>query len=103
MVYSVEEITERVRPVAEKYKLKSVYLFGSYARGDATEESDVDMLVDTAGVCGMYIIEDLHKGFSEALGKEVDIVPFDMLPENCDTPPFERFIKEIELDGRRII
>lgn len=42
MIYTIEEITERVRPVAEKYGLRSVYLFGSYARGDATEESDVD-------------------------------------------------------------
>lgn len=103
MVYSVEEITERVRPVAEKFGLGGVYLFGSYARGDATEESDVDILVDTAGVRGMYIIEELHEGFSKALEKEVDIVPLDMLPEDRNTPSFERFIREIELDSRRII
>lgn len=45
-VYSFEEIAERVRPIAEKYGLRSVYLFGSYARGDADEDSDVDLLID---------------------------------------------------------
>lgn len=49
MIYTLEEISRRVRPVAEKYKLKAVYVFGSYARGEAREDSDVDLLVDTDG------------------------------------------------------
>ena len=46
MVYTLEEISRRVRPVAEKYKLKAVYVFGSYARGEANEDSDIDLLID---------------------------------------------------------
>ena len=46
MVYTLEEISRRVRPVAEKYNLKAVYVFGSYARGEADEDSDVDLLID---------------------------------------------------------
>ena len=49
MVYTLDEIRRRVQPVAEKYHLKAVYVFGSYARGDAREDSDVDLLVDLAG------------------------------------------------------
>ena len=45
-VYKIEEIAERVRPIAEKYNIDKVYLFGSYARGEATEESDVDLRID---------------------------------------------------------
>lgn len=56
-VYSIEEITERVRPIAEKYGLRSVYLFGSYARGDARENSDVDLLVDAENVHGFRFFE----------------------------------------------
>ena len=49
MVYTISEIQARIRPIAEKYGLKTVYLFGSYARGTATEHSDIDLLVDTSG------------------------------------------------------
>lgn len=45
-VYSFEEISEKVRSIAEKHGLRSAYLFGSYARGDADEESDIDLLVE---------------------------------------------------------
>ncbi len=39
MVYTLEEIGRLVRPVAEKYHLKSVYIFGSYVRGEAQEKT----------------------------------------------------------------
>ena len=42
MIYAVEEIKSIVLPVAQKYQLRAVYLFGSYARGTATENSDID-------------------------------------------------------------
>lgn len=47
MIYTVEEIRRRITPVAVRYLLKAVYLFGSYARGEATDESDIDLLIDT--------------------------------------------------------
>ena len=50
MVYTIDEITARITPVAEKYGIPAVYLFGSYARGTATEDSDVDLLIDMTGV-----------------------------------------------------
>ena len=47
MIYTVEEIRRYITPVAVRYRLKAVYLFGSYARGGATDESDVELLIDT--------------------------------------------------------
>lgn len=47
MIYTVEEIRRRITPVAVRYRLKAVYLFGSYARGEVTDESDVELLIDT--------------------------------------------------------
>lgn len=49
-VYKIEEIAERVRPIAERYGVGKIYLFGSYARGEATEESDIDLLVDASEI-----------------------------------------------------
>lgn len=49
MIYTVQEIQSRVMPVAKKYGIKAVFLFGSYAKGTATEDSDIDLLIDTSG------------------------------------------------------
>jgi len=48
-MYTVEEIKQKIIPIAKAHNLKSVWLIGSYARGDATEESDIDLLFDGDG------------------------------------------------------
>ena len=42
---TVEEIKRRIIPVLEKYNVDGAVLFGSYAKGTAHEESDVDLLI----------------------------------------------------------
>lgn len=44
--YTIEEIKSIVSPIARKYGVERVYLFGLYARGDATTKSDVNLRVD---------------------------------------------------------
>ena len=44
--YTIEEIKEKAIPIAKKYGVKTLWLFGSYARGEADAESDVDFLID---------------------------------------------------------
>ena len=44
-VYSIDEIREIVAPIAKQHGVDKVFLFGSYARGDATPASDVDLCV----------------------------------------------------------
>lgn len=102
-IYKIEEIAERVRPVAERYGLLKVYLFGSYARGEATEESDVDLLVDAENVKGLVtycgLIDDLEK----ALEKELDLVTLRGLYDKYRTDKLAvRLRKTIERDRRLI-
>lgn len=72
-VYKIEEIAERVRPIAERYGVGRVYLFGSYARGEATEESDIDLLVDAENVRGLEFF-GLWGDLEDALEKKLDLV-----------------------------
>lgn len=44
-IYTIDEIKAVVKPIAEKYDIEKVYLFGSYARGEANGESDIDILI----------------------------------------------------------
>lgn len=75
MIYTLNELREIVTPIAEKYRLKAVYVFGSYARGEAHEDSDVDLLVDCteSRVVGIEF-GGLYNDLEEALGKPIDLI-----------------------------
>lgn len=62
--------------ISERYKLRSMALFGSYARGDQTPESDVDVLVDVDPSIGLDFI-DLAETIESRLGVKTDVVPAD--------------------------
>ena len=73
--YTVDEIKRRVTPVAQKYNLAAVYLFGSYARGDATDGSDVDLLVDLRGSTAHgFMLGALYADLEAALERSIDLV-----------------------------
>lgn len=74
MVYTIDQIRGITSPIAASYGVKRLSLFGSYARGEATEESDVDLLVDRAGLAGGWAIGGLYSDLRDALGKELDMV-----------------------------
>ena len=46
---TINEIKTIITPLVETRPVNRVILFGSYARGDATESSDVDLMIDSAG------------------------------------------------------
>jgi len=72
--YTIEEIKSIVEPIARKYGVARVYLFGSYARGDATENSDVDLRVDKGALKGMFALCGLYTEVEEALQTKVDVL-----------------------------
>ena len=76
MVYSFDDLKRIVSPIAKKHNLKAVYLFGSYARGEAAEDSDVDLLVDLSGtqIRGLFALGGLYAELEEALGKRIDLI-----------------------------
>lgn len=73
-VLTIKQIKQRIKPVIEKHGIKDVYLFGSYSRGEATEDSDVDIYCDSGDLRTLYDEVDLIEEFKEALGKDVDLV-----------------------------
>jgi predicted nucleotidyltransferase len=76
VVYTIEQLKEKIAPVALKYRLPTVYIFGSYARGDATDTSDVDILVDKTGTAlrGLLALGGLYNDLSDALRKPIDLI-----------------------------
>jgi predicted nucleotidyltransferase len=68
------EISNLVRTIALKYGLESVYLFGSYAKGQADEHSDIDFRIVGGNIQSLYDIAALRLDLEDALGHEVDVV-----------------------------
>ena len=105
MVYSVEELKRRIAPVAEKYGLREVYLFGSYARSEATEQSDVDILVDRSGskVRGMFEMGGLYEDLRASVGKEVDLVTTQTLEQSSTRQRTPLFVRNVQTERIRLI
>jgi predicted nucleotidyltransferase len=74
MCYTVSEIREKAVPIAKEYGIKQMSLFGSYARGDANDESDVDIYIEKGRLSSLIryfmFVADLEK----ALQCHVDVV-----------------------------
>lgn len=86
--YSVEEIKAKIEPIARKYGVERVYLFGSYARGDVNENSDVDLRVDKGALKGMFALCGLYTEIEEALQMKVDVLTTGSLEDD--------FLREIQ-------
>lgn len=93
MIYTIEEITRRITPIAKKYRLPAVYLFGSYARGTAGEDSDIDLLVDTTGteLKSLLSLGALYNDMEEALGKRIDLITISTLRQTPQLPSEAQF------------
>ena len=98
-VYKIEEIAERVRPVAERYGITKVYLFGSYARGEATEESDVDLMISYQSLKGAFAIGGIYVDFKEALDKPVDVVSERAITSEYTSALGKKLYDNIEKEG----
>ena len=72
--YTLDEIRKIVSKLAAQYGAKRVYLFGSYARGEATKNSDVDLRVDKGNLRGMFALGALYSDLEDSLGKDLDLL-----------------------------
>ena len=70
----IEDIQEVVIKYGRKYGAEKIYLFGSYARGDATEHSDVDLRIDKGDIVGGIALAGLLLDIERELGVQVDLV-----------------------------
>jgi predicted nucleotidyltransferase len=81
MIYTLEQIKELAEPIAKKYQLNALWVFGSYARGEATDESDVDFLMDYTGstIFSFYDFIDISDEFEEKFNKKIDLISTETL------------------------
>ena len=91
MMLTIEEIKERVTPICEKYKIDRMWLFGSYARGEADEKSDVDLCFEG----GDFTIEPWALGGMSVALENALKLPFGLVDRECLS---KRFLRNIQND-----
>jgi len=71
-------INQNIEELKQRYPIKSIALYGSYARGEQDSSSDIDLLVDFTQPIGMEII-DLTLDMEKILNSKVDIVTYNAI------------------------
>ena len=74
MVYTINEIREKAIPIAKKFGIKRLSLFGSYARNEANDESDVDFIINGDDLHGLIHYFSFVLALEEAFKRHVDVV-----------------------------
>lgn len=80
-IYTIDEIKKIAGEIAERHGVERMFLFGSYARGDAGPGNDLDFLVDKGRIHGLFALGGLYADLEEAFGLSIDLVTSDSLDE----------------------
>lgn len=77
----VSDIQKKVAALGRQYGAERIFLFGSYAKGEANENSDIDLRIDRGDVRGL-MMGGLQVDLEDSLGKKVDLISTKALRED---------------------
>lgn len=76
---TILEIKNKIIPILRKYGVTKASLFGSIVRGENTEDSDIDLLVELPETASLLELGGLKVDLEELLEKKVDVLTFESL------------------------
>ena len=91
MVYTIQTIKQLAIPIARRYGVETLSLFGSYARGEADESSDIDFLLGKGKIRGLLDYCSMINDLEETFQRHVDMVERSAVKD-------AEFLREIERD-----
>jgi len=91
-IYTLDEIKAIAHPIAQRYGIAALYLFGSYARGEATPQSDIDFRIDRGNLVDLMELGGLFSDLEEGFQKNLDVLTTQML-----SPAFLNSIRSEEV------
>ena len=91
-VLSIDEIRNIVKALLQKYRAEYALLFGSYARGEATPDSDIDIIIVGGENFMPRNIFALAEDLREMSGRDADV--FELREINHGSPFYESVMKE---------
>jgi hypothetical protein len=79
MKVDIEDIKKNILPVLKKYGVKKAGIFGSVVRGEDTEKSDIDILVEIEDRMSLLEFAGLKLELEEVLGRKVDLGEYSII------------------------
>ncbi len=80
-IYTLDEIRKIAAPIAAKHGVAALYLFGSYARGEATPASDLDFWIEKGKIQSLFQLTDFEMDMEAGFDKPLDVLTAPMLSE----------------------
>ena len=74
-----DKIRKKILPVLRRYDIKRAAIFGSFAKGESTEGSDIDILVEFKGEKSLLDLAGLKIALEELLSMKVDVLTYNSL------------------------
>lgn len=91
-IYTIDEIKSIAAPIAKQHGVAALYLFGSYARGEATSASDLDFRIEKGELRSLLQLADFQLDLESSFSKKLDVLTTQML-----TPQFLSSIRPEEV------
>ena len=95
---NLDELKKRKKQlyqIAAKYGISNIYVFGSVARGESNEVSDVDFLVEMKTDASAFGVGAFQFEAQKLLGKQIDVIPTFTLPRIED----KNFLKSLQTEA----
>ncbi|MBN2380841.1 nucleotidyltransferase family protein [candidate division WOR-3 bacterium] len=75
---SIDELKKKILPVLKRYGIRKAAVFGSFARGEDTENSDIDLLVEFNDSENKSLLDlaGIQLDLQDLLGRDVDILTY---------------------------
>ncbi len=90
-IYTIQELQNKLKPIFEVEPIYTAFLFGSYAKGEATENSDIDIVIDShrelLNIRFYGVLEDI----TQTLGKKIDL--FELVEIRPNSPIYSEIFE----------
>lgn len=90
--YSIYDLQRIIAPIANTHGVESVSVFGSYSRGDALAESDVDLKIEKGQLRSLFQLSGFRLAVEDALN-----LPVDLITSEASDPAFLKMIQKEEV------
>lgn len=90
--YSIDELKNIIAPIADAHGVESVSVFGSYSRGEALADSDVDLKIEKGRLRSLFQLSGFRLAVEDALR-----LPVDMVTTEASDPDFLEMIRKDEV------
>lgn len=92
----INQIRKLTEPIFKEYGVEKAYVFGSYARGDYKENSDIDIIIVAKNIRSLLIIGAILEALKQVLQKEVDLIEEECFEEDNMEEWEEEFYNNIK-------